>query len=507
MDPTSPNDSTDLLRALQQLTERIVSEPSDAATTSALVLLLQDLGTSLLDVGQRTQIGANPTFSECVSQLWAIEGSRTKVEELRVELVRALTRLTRNVTAGSPDNQLWVAKRCEPSLRKLLHFLTSFYNSQVIEYHGLTTLLAQCLANTITGNEITSTMIWTEYMDLVEQDNILTRLLAYPEQKSVTATLVFALNSSTSSPQLIPVIAERVGGRATYIALLEIADRTYEDEDRADQFQLIFQIFVKLFEHGGLSPLYTSLQPSDGTISPHQITLLKLLDGYTQSADYTVNTAPLINDFLTRTLLSLLRTSNTWMNADLVNGQPNENLPQAATAIVLVSQMLSNGLMAEQIAWEKLIDNGPRGRPILENLSSAESSYVELIIDVLRQLDQLLPRIQFGKVRPQFPNTSSPNELVSPDVSGFQFVKRDLIRLLGTVVHDDKSIQDRIRERGGIQVVLSLCAVDDRNPYIREHALFTLRNLLHNNKENQDVVRELEPMGRWDENGVLTNYH
>ncbi|KAG8696186.1 hypothetical protein FRC09_008674 [Ceratobasidium sp. 395] len=350
-------------------------------------------------------------------------------------------------------------------------------------------------------------MIWTEYTDLVEQDNILTRLLAYPEQKSVTATLVFILNSLTSSPQLIPVIAERVGGRATYIALLEIADRIYEDEGRADQFQLIFQIFVKLFESGGLSPLYTSLKPSDGTISPHQITLLKLLDGYTQSADYTVNTTPLINDFLTRTLLSLLRTSNTWMNADLVNGQPNENLPQAATTTVLVSQMLSNGLMAEQVAWEKSIDNGPRGRPILENLRSAESSYIELIIDVLRQLDQLLPRIQFGKARPQFPDASSPNELVSPDVSGFQFVKRDLIRLLGTIVHDDKSIQDRIRERGGIQVVLSLCAVDDRNPYIREHALFTLRNLLHNNKENQDIVRELEPMGRWDENGVLTDYH
>ncbi|KAG8696232.1 hypothetical protein FRC09_008642 [Ceratobasidium sp. 395] len=350
-------------------------------------------------------------------------------------------------------------------------------------------------------------MIWTEYMDLVEQDNILTRLLAYPEQKSVTATLVFILNSLTSSPQLIPVIAERVGGRATYIVLLEIADRIYEDEDRVNQFQLIFQIFVKQFENGGLSPLYTSLQPSDGTISPHQITLLKLLDGYTQSPDYTINTTPLVNDFLTQTLLSLLRISNAWMSADLVNGQPNENLPQTATATVLVSQMLANGLMAEQLVWERSTDGGHRGRPILEKLRSAESLYVELVIDVLRQLDQLLPRIQFGKVRPRFPDTSSPNELVLPDVSGFQFVKRDLIRLLGTAVHDDKSIQDRIRERGGIKVVLSLCAVDDRNPYIREHALFTLRNLLHNNKENQDVVRELEPMGRWDENGVLTDYH
>ncbi|KAG9122233.1 hypothetical protein FRC07_001483 [Ceratobasidium sp. 392] len=374
----------------------------------------------------------------------------------------------------------------------------------------------QCLANMSTGNEETSTEIWTEYMQFTEQHNVLTRLLAYPEQKAVNATLVFILNSLTSSPKLwsgflpsspIPVIPGGVGGRATFIGLLEIADRTYEDEDKADQFHLIFQIFVKLFENGGLGTLYASLQPSDATISPHQITLLKLLDGYTQSSNYAPNANPSIDHFLTRTLLSLLRISYVWMSEDPIDGQPNESLPQAATAIVLISQMLTNGLMTEQLIWEKLTNSSTRSRPILENLRNTESAYVELIIEILRQLDQLLPRIQFGKTRPHAESTSSPNDLASPDVSGFQFVKRDLVRLLGIIVHDDKSIQDRIRERGGVQVVLGLCAVDDRNPYIREHALFTLRNLLHKNKENQDVVRELEPMGRWDENGVLTDYH
>ncbi|KAG9122415.1 hypothetical protein FRC07_001211 [Ceratobasidium sp. 392] len=358
-----------------------------------------------------------------------------------------------------------------------------------------------------TGNDETSTEIWTEYMQFTEQHNVLTRLLAYPEQKAVDTTLVFILNSLTSSPKLCPAIPEVIGGRATLIGLLEIADRTYEDEDKTDQFHLIFQIFVKLFENGGLGPLYASLQPSDGTISPHQITLLKLLDGYTQSSNYGLNANPSIDNFLTRTLLSLLRVSHKWMSEDTIDGQPNESLPQAATAIVLISQMLTNGLMDEQLAWEKLTNSSTRSRPTLKYLRDTESAYVELIIDVLRQLDQLLPRIQFGKVRPHVLSTSSPNELVSPDVSGFQFVKRDLVRLLGIIVHDDKSIQDRIRERGGVQVVLGLCAVDDRNPYIREHALFALRNLLYKNNENQDVVRELEPMGRWDENGMLTDYH
>ena len=67
----------------------------------------------------------------------------------------------------------------------------------------------------------------------------------------------------------------------------------------------------------------------------------------------------------------------------------------------------------------------------------------------------------------------------------------------------------------GIEVVLNLCVVDERNPCaysqsitpreahqstpdLREHAIFALRNLLHESKENQAVVEELKPMGTWD---------
>ena len=38
---------------------------------------------------------------------------------------------------------------------------------------------------------------------------------------------------------------------------------------------------------------------------------------------------------------------------------------------------------------------------------------------------------------------------------------------------------------------------------LREHALFTLRNLLNNNRENQAVVDAIKPVGTWDESGIL----
>jgi len=38
---------------------------------------------------------------------------------------------------------------------------------------------------------------------------------------------------------------------------------------------------------------------------------------------------------------------------------------------------------------------------------------------------------------------------------------------------------------------------------LREHAIFTLHNLLQGNPENQKIVDDIRPAGQWDENGVL----
>jgi ataxin-10 len=45
----------------------------------------------------------------------------------------------------------------------------------------------------------------------------------------------------------------------------------------------------------------------------------------------------------------------------------------------------------------------------------------------------------------------------------------------------------------------SLCGLLD----LREHAIFTLHNLLEGNPENQAVVEAIKPSGKWDDNGVL----
>jgi ataxin-10 len=38
------------------------------------------------------------------------------------------------------------------------------------------------------------------------------------------------------------------------------------------------------------------------------------------------------------------------------------------------------------------------------------------------------------------------------------------VRLVGILCHHDKAVQDRVRECGGIEAVMNLCVVDERNP-------------------------------------------
>jgi len=44
-------------------------------------------------------------------------------------------------------------------------------------------------------------------------------------------------------------------------------------------------------------------------------------------------------------------------------------------------------------------------------------------------------------------------------------------------------------------MVLNHCNIDDANPYLREHAILALRNLLAGNPENQALIAELTPIG------------
>lgn len=81
---------------------------------------------------------------------------------------------------------------------------------------------------------------------------------------------------------------------------------------------------------------------------------------------------------------------------------------------------------------------------------------------MLRLLDVFLPRINFGK--PVIPPEATQSIPGTADLTGFSYVKRDLVRLLGILCHKNKKTQDSIRDCEGISVIMNMCVVDERNP-------------------------------------------
>ena len=89
----------------------------------------------------------------------------------------------------------------------------------------------------------------------------------------------------------------------------------------------------------------------------------------------------------------------------------------------------------------------------------------------------------------------SPSQgLDNQDPSEFEWrnLKKLVVLVLSSLVWKSVTVQNQIRQYGGVEMVLSCCNFDANNPYIREHAIMCLRFLLECNKENQEIVEQLE---------------
>lgn len=84
--------------------------------------------------------------------------------------------------------------------------------------------------------------------------------------------------------------------------------------------------------------------------------------------------------------------------------------------------------------------------------------------------------------------------LDNQDPADFEWrnLKKLVVLVLSSLVWKSVTVQNQIRQYGGVEMVLSCCNFDANNPYIREHAIMCLRFLLECNKENQEIVEQLE---------------
>ncbi|KAK8613236.1 hypothetical protein V6N13_101003 [Hibiscus sabdariffa] len=76
--------------------------------------------------------------------------------------------------------------------------------------------------------------------------------------------------------------------------------------------------------------------------------------------------------------------------------------------------------------------------------------------------------------------------------------RRDLVAAIGNCAYRRKHVQDEIRQKNGILLLLQQCVTDDDNPYLREWGIWSVRNLLEGNAENQQAVADLQLQGTVD---------
>ncbi|XP_023637079.1 ataxin-10 [Capsella rubella] len=119
------------------------------------------------------------------------------------------------------------------------------------------------------------------------------------------------------------------------------------------------------------------------------------------------------------------------------------------------------------------------------------SGLIHLLLDLLRKLD---PPTTIKRALNQSPTTSSSSLKPCP----YRGFRRDIVSVIGNCAYRRKEVQDEIRERDGLFLLLQQCVTDDENPFLREWGLWCVRNLLEGNPDNQEVVADLEIQGSVD---------
>ncbi|KIJ55410.1 hypothetical protein M422DRAFT_41386 [Sphaerobolus stellatus SS14] len=503
-------------RSTSQLAEALKQFRANSDSENAIACSkLNEISGKLARDGELRRVlpGQCPSLWTELSYDWTYLRERFP-DDVGYEAVLCLARFTRNVVAGVPENQAMFFKN-EDCIRGVLFSLSSHFQFEDADSFTATRMTVQCLSNTVTLNEELASKLWEKYVSLPEERDILSRLLTSPDIPTVKATLILILNSATSTrTTLSSSMLSKTGTRI----LIKILDRTEEwassEGSEEEVFGIAYRLFERLISENLSGSIYDKFSMSEEPVTPHQTSFLKMLDSYCQNSsnntgagEYDFLFLPAAFTKLTRYLCKAIQHSlgnavtddsplnNTTTSKDIPSNILRDldlRLPKVSEAIILTSQCL-NSICLEIHTLQSSKRQVEAGYQEVFNAVLAPD-FVEHMIDVLRWVDHFLPRIVFGKAAGA-PGTKEPPPDASKDTKGFSYLKRDLVRLLGTISHERKEIQDRVRICGGIEVVMNLCVIDERNPYLQEHALFTLRNLLDKNLENQAVVEALKPVG------------
>ncbi|EHY59918.1 hypothetical protein HRR83_006278 [Exophiala dermatitidis] len=128
---------------------------------------------------------------------------------------------------------------------------------------------------------------------------------------------------------------------------------------------------------------------------------------------------------------------------------------------------------------------------------TVERPYDASTVDPVTQRPRQKQSSSTDTERPPSPppaSSSPPPPAVSEEPADFEWrnLKKLIVLVLSSLVWKSRTVQDQIRQYGGVETILSCTQYDACNPYIKEHAVMCLKFLLEDNRENQALVSSLE---------------
>lgn len=115
--------------------------------------------------------------------------------------------------------------------------------------------------------------------------------------------------------------------------------------------------------------------------------------------------------------------------------------------------------------------------------------FVELLLSLLEALGP--PEAPPGKGETEVTTGMAPKDSL-PRKNPYLGYRRDIVAVIANLAHRNPLLQDRVRETGSLLLVLQQCVVDKESPFLREWALWAMRNLLEGNEQNQAEISQLE---------------
>ncbi|GAA5827504.1 hypothetical protein JCM11251_003838 [Rhodosporidiobolus azoricus] len=545
----------------QELVKQLTDYALLPGTPDELVQLLRPPRLALRSSPSfRKVYGSIEAFWLALQAVWRVQADRfTKDDKECLPAVTALAAFLLSLCTQEPRNQASAVQHIEPELRRILLHASSLFNLEDADYQPTTRLLTQALANLVTANEDVASTFFPARLELEARDNLLQRLLATPDQGTLQAVLIFLLNSIHSNRGRALLLGTSTTGAALLDRLMVLVGAMFDDEspesitkqeNAGGVFGLTFAIVQQLVTLGVFAETYAAhpLMP-DFSTSPTLVTLLKLLDGHL-STSTSSSTSP-----SSLALVHFLLAQLSYLTSALIPSEGKEDRKEAADAavfqgVVLVLHCLSSiglGLDKELGELENRGVEGDQLEATKEKAEAVKGEMIGAVEDVVRLLhfaQTLLPppgprpspdAASLSIPQPAAPSPATPihpsdrftslssssSAAASPPlpVEAIAQLQRTSTSLLGILAFSSlvptvsnpypvtkgaaKKAQDEVREKGGLGVLLGMCQIDERNPTMREHALFAIRTLLKGNQANQDFVDGIKPQYMVGKGGEL----